>query len=75
MRADNLQDPRYIFISDSQDLEHLFDNVGVPLEARDQITAAIVSINDGDYTEIWLTESSQYYSIYADYEPLEYYTS
>ena len=65
-------DDRYMSLSDSQDIDFICEYYGI-MKYREDITGAMVIVGEGDYDEVWLTESSRPYSIYADYEPLDFY--
>lgn len=73
MRLRDLQEEKYYLIQTDYELSDLLDFIGLPEEYRDDITGAVVSIGDGDYDEIYLTESARYYDLQADYQPLSYY--
>ena len=55
----------YMLILDSQDLESLHHSVPT---CPDEMTGALVIVDDGDYVEVWATESSRPYSVNATYE-------
>ena len=55
----------FVYLSDSQDLESLHHSIPV---CPDGMTGALVRIGDGDYAEVWVTESSRPYSVNAMYE-------
>lgn len=63
----------YILITNSQDLDATLDHIGMPEEYRQDITAAIIKVDDGEYSEVYLTESARYYDAYAEYNPPSYY--
>ena len=68
-----LQDDKYTLIQNDRDLSALLDYCGIPTEYREDITAAVVEVLDGDYGEVWLTESSERYNLSAWYHPIKYY--
>ena len=72
MKAKDLQGSKYTLLTDSQDLDALCDYY--PIIDRDLITGAIVAVEDGDYSEVYITESDKPYEIYADYMSLEDYS-
>lgn len=66
-----LDSPDFILLTDSQDLKALCDYLSfLPCE---NITGALVKINDGDYSEVYITEWSRPYDLTAIYTPLDYY--
>jgi hypothetical protein len=69
----DLQGDDLELIQNDSDLQALLDNVSFPKKYRQYITGAIVGIEDGDYTQVWLTESGAYYSLSATYHPLSFY--
>ena len=71
MKASELQNERYTLILDSQDLDSLCEYF--PILPREDITGAIVTVVDGEYNEVYLTESSRPYELNADYNPISYY--
>lgn len=46
----NLEDPAYIFVSDSQDARAVKEHVGALAEDYDSF---FVKVGDGEYTEVW----------------------
>ena len=61
----------FVFMVDSQDIEALCDTFTfLPLQ---DITAALVTVIDGDYGEVYISESSHPYKASAVYHPLDYY--
>lgn len=58
-------------ITDSQDLDAICDHFGIS-KYRDDITGAIVVIDDGDYRLCYLTEDAAPYLNTADYTPVSY---
>lgn len=71
--ARQLQDDRYILVSDSQDVTFWLDFVAFPEEYRADVTACLVDVSDGDLNEIWFTESGAWYDLGAWYHNLAYY--
>lgn len=69
-----LQNDKYYLIQTDFELSDLLEYCGIPQEYRQDITGAIVAIQDGEYTEIWLSESAKYYSLDSVYYPISYYT-
>ena len=68
---------QYTLITDSQDLEPIVADLGITQFAS-EITGAMVDLNaavDGEITpdDVWLTESSKPWSVYADWERPDYY--
>jgi hypothetical protein len=59
-------------LSDSQDIDHICNYYGLD-DVRSDITGIMVLVGDGDYDDVWFTESSRPYSIEAKYYPLSYY--
>ena len=66
MKAMHLQDEKYMLLTDSQDIDDVCSDF--PELDRTAITGALVVLGDGDYDEVWVTESSTPYSVYADYD-------
>jgi hypothetical protein len=69
-RADELDDSRYALLTDLGDVRRLLSDIYPARTARElepTITGALVAAEDGDYTEVWLTECGQPYTIYAEY--------
>jgi hypothetical protein len=64
-KAGDITGDDYVYVTDSQDLESLHHNLPV---CPDGMTGALVATEDGDYTEVWVTESSRPYSVNAIYE-------
>ncbi len=64
-RAEDITGDEFVYVSDSQDLESLHHSIPA---LPDGMTAAFVLIEDGDYAEVWVTESSRPYSVNAIYE-------
>ena len=50
-----LQDKRFMFITDSQEIEHICSHLGDIREDPEDVTGALVDVGDGDYNEVWLT--------------------
>ncbi len=71
VKLSELQDDRYALIQSQSDLEDVLlsqPNVqSRKLYVPDNVSGAIVATSDGDYDEIWLTESSRYFDLNADY--------
>ena len=65
--------PGLTFVTDSQDLEDLLDNIGLKTVWRKDITAALVLVGDGDYLEVWLSEDNAPYLNSATYHNRAYY--
>lgn len=68
-----LQGEKYTLIQTSQDLDAVLDYVGIDPEYREDITGAVVEVLDGEYGEVWFTESAAYYDLSAMYYPLSFY--
>lgn len=68
-----LQDEKYTFIQNDTDLAAVLDCVGISPEYREDITGALVEVSDGEYGEVWLTESCAPYDLSASYYPLSFY--
>ena len=50
-----MQDPKYQFVSDSQDIEQLLYYLNIP---DSQYDSFFVTIEDGDYGEVWGMEGT-----------------
>lgn len=61
------------FLQNLQEVAWLLETVCLPTEYRPQITGAWVISVDGEYTQIWLTEAANWYSLEAIYHELPYY--
>ena len=61
------------FITDSQDIESMFDMIAFPDEYKNDITAIMAYCYDGEILAIFLSESGRYYDINSWYRPLTYY--
>ena len=66
-RADELTDPRFQGVWDSQDLEEITDYFGL----KETPTGALVIAAESDYDEVWLTYSSRPYDFRTMYEKIE----
>jgi hypothetical protein len=68
-RASQLPGPGYILLTDSQEVDAVLDHVELPEGwRRSEVTGVIVSLADGDYREVWITDSPRPYSTHALYE-------
>lgn len=65
--------PEYSFQTDSQDVQSVLEFVGVPTEYHNDITAAMVLVGDGDYDEVWFSESAAPWELGALWDSIEYY--
>lgn len=63
--AGDITGEEYVYVTDSQDLESLHHNIPT---CPDDMTGALVLVANGDYSEVWVTESSRPYSVNAMYE-------
>lgn len=72
VQAYELEDRELKFVTDIE-LVDLLDNIGIRPSWSKDITAALVSVKDGDYEEVWLTESPAYYLNSAPYHNRAYY--
>lgn len=68
-----LEDDKYAFIQDSQDIGFWLDFTGMIKKYRKDITGIVVLVEDGDLCAIWLTESNRPYCLDVDYYSLPYY--
>ena len=68
--ASELEFP-FVFMTDSQNIEALCE--AFTFLPRQNITGALVTVMDGDYGEVYITESSNPYMDRATYHPLDYY--
>lgn len=69
----DLQDEKYMLLQNSQDIQACLEHVGMPKEYHDDITGIVAAIAEGEYDEIYFTESYRPYDFYALYEPASYY--
>ncbi len=74
-----LSSPDFILITDSQEINSIlgafdsdFPDSYMYFNAW-EVTGIIASVNDGDYGEVYVTESSRPYDLQAIYHPLSYY--
>lgn len=65
----------YTLLTDSQDVQAVLESCGVPKEFRANITGAYVKVGDGDYDDVWLSESNSPWNLSAIYHPLSFYTA
>lgn len=72
-QLENLDSAKYELIDLSQDIESTLEMIGFPEDDREDITGIIVILEDGDYSAVWLTESSRPYDLYSTYHALPYY--
>lgn len=73
MTRDELPQAHYTWITDSQELDCVCAFLGIT-QARDQITAALVEIVDGDYGFVYLTEGTNFKrSLHWDWKAWHYY--
>jgi hypothetical protein len=68
-----LQDEKYTFIQSDSDLIAVLEFVGLPPTWAEHISGAVVKILDGEYGQVYLSESSAPYALAAWYHPLPYY--
>lgn len=59
------------FATDSQDIEYIC--MLFPFLPKQDITGILEKVGDGDFDEIYITESSNPYMLAAIYHPLSYY--
>lgn len=57
----------YQMISDSQDIEYLVDYLSLDKDEYD-VTAAFILATDGEYDEVWVSESGNYFLDSSRYE-------
>lgn len=62
----------YELYTDSQDIESVMEYFGDFINPS-ILTGIILQVGDGDYTEVYITESSRPYDLGAIYHPFEYY--
>lgn len=70
--AGQLQDEKYTLVTDSQEVREIAHYAGLSEKDADDITAAIVEVGDGEYNEIWLSESSAPWNLTAIYHEAAY---
>lgn len=66
-----LSESKYQLILDSQDVEGIIE--GYNILNKTDITGVIVWAEDGEYKEVWLTESNTPYANDAHYQKVYYY--
>jgi hypothetical protein len=64
--AECLPGPTFQLVPDSQDIRETLQSIGKS-DLADKITGLLVKVGDAEYLEVWATESSRPYSIYAEY--------
>lgn len=69
--ASELEGEEFSLLLNSQDIDDLL--AYFPMLEFQNITGALVSIGDGDYGEVYVTESSRPYDLNSIYHPLSYY--
>jgi hypothetical protein len=62
----------YQLITDSQELDEICQHSGVR-KYREDINGAVVLVGDGEYLEVYLTESNRPFDITATYERAKFY--
>ena len=72
MKSKDLPDHIYTYITDSQELACICAYLGIT-EFADEITGALVSIHEGDYDSVYLTESAKPYHVDCEWETVEYF--
>jgi len=68
---EELDSPELMLMLDSQDIDSICDNF--PMLPSHEITGVVASIKDGDYSQVYVTESSRPYNSDAIYHPIGYY--
>lgn len=71
--ARELNSENFMLIQDSTELTEIVAYVNIPQKYRADITGAIVSITDGEYSQVWLTESCAPYGLQANYHNPKWY--
>ena len=72
-RFSNIGDERYQLLVDSQDVMAVMESIGFPKWYQADITAVLVLVGEGEYTDVWLSESSAPYMLDAEYHNQAYY--
>ena len=72
-RLSNIGDERYQLLVDSQDVMAVLESTNFPKQHRHDITAVLVLIGEGDYADVWVSESSAPYMLGAEYHNQAYY--
>lgn len=62
----------YNYLTNSQDIAAVLDYIGLE-HMKDDITAIFVLVDDGDYDEIWVTESNHSYYKECEYNKVIHY--
>lgn len=62
--ADYLQRESLHFFDDSQEVEAVCDALGLD---ADDVTGVVVEVGDGDYREVWTTDSARPWALAASY--------
>ena len=68
-----LQGEKYTLIQNDRDIASTLDYIGLPHEFYQDITGAVIWAHDGEYAEVWLTESGAWYDLSSQYHNLAYY--
>ena len=66
-QAQELTAREYTYITDGQELAPILEYLAIPQDDAANITAAFVVQENGDYSEIWITESSRPWAANAEY--------
>lgn len=67
-----LDSPEFNLEMDSQDIESILEHFGSLINSN-IIKGVVASLGDGDYKEVYVTESSRPYDLSSVYHPLSYY--
>jgi hypothetical protein len=64
--------PKHELVTDSQDVKAVCDAVGVDYDANG-VTGALVKVGEGEYEDVWLTDSARPFDNSAHYMPVSYF--
>ena len=67
-----LQDEAYVYLDNLDEVEHIAEQVGIPEEFIEDITGCVVWAIDGDYEEVYFTESSRPFDLDVTYYTPDY---
>jgi len=70
MLLKDLPNLEYMLLTDSQEVKAVLKNLGIK---DNDITAALIWAEDGDYKSVYLTEDNSPWELYAEYHRPDYY--
>jgi len=70
MKTSDQFNENYILITDSQDVEYIARGEGI---IDPDITAAMVMVGDGEYLDVWFSESANVFCLGSTWHKADYY--